>query len=297
MATKSSDDFLQKVEKVGEQEKRPAIVQFYDLYERSLGALLEGTQTTPERFRGLIVETVAEQPDLTHCLTTPRGRQSLISSMRKVASLGFEPGSHLMQCWILPSRNRQRDGGYVWEAHVEIGYQGYKDLMYASGLIGYMKSEIIYDTDDVTFSFGTGVNDSLRVERDIRKTPGESIAYMVKVMMVSGHEYVRLLTRHEVNTRHMAFTRSKRSGNVVGPWRDHYDQMALKSCVLEARKDMPRKIALDIQRGIDVEYGGDIPLLEAGAIDVSGEVVESGGEEVESGGEEVKDDASNSNGG
>lgn len=252
-------------EKVTDIKRTPPIVAFFDAYERSLAALLEGTNVTVERFRALLVEATLEHRDLLDCLTTPTGRQSLISSMRKVASLGFEPGAHLGQCWILPARVRNKNGqGYIQEAHVEIGYQGYKDLMYESGLISYIRSETIYDTDRVEYSMGTGDNDYLRIQRDLGADTGEAIAYMVKIVMNNGAEYIKALTRKEIIRGHMDFTRSRdrRSGNVVGPWRDHFDAMAKKSCIIEARKDMPRKISLEIQRGVDVEFSPDIPLLE-----------------------------------
>lgn len=296
MATKSPDDFMNKAQQAnGEstavEQRQPPIVQFLTLYERSLGALLEGTGITTERFRGLIVECTVDQPNLIRCLTTPKGRQSLISSMRKVASLGFEPGGHLGQCWILPSNNRQPDGSYVYEAHVEIGYQGYKDLMYDSGLIGYLRSEILYDTDKIDYSIGSGEDDYLRVKRDLLKPVGNPVAYMIKIVMQGGHEYLKVLTIDEIRSRHMTFTRARRrGGDIVGPWRDHFDSMALKSCILEARKDMPRKISLEIQRGVDVEFGDDmdIPLLETdtgATIDVEGTLPQEEAEtETETGG-------------
>jgi recombination protein RecT len=263
-----------------ENKKQPPLVQFFELYRKSIGDLLEGTNISPERFRGLIVESAMEQRQLLECLTTARGRQSLISSMRKVASLGFEPGAHLGQCWILPSRVQDRETKqWIVEAHVEIGYQGYKDLMYESGLVAYIKSDVIYDTDTVqTYSFGTGDNDQLRVDRDLRVEVGEPIAYMVKIMMTTGHEYIKVLSKKQVNEGHMQFTRSRnrQTGEVVGPWRDHYDAMAQKSCIIEARKDMPRKIGITIQRGLDAEFKSevDIPMLDAADIEVEAEVID-----------------------
>ena len=150
-------------------QRQPAIVQFFDLYRQSIGDLLQGTGISIDRFRGLLVETTLEQRDLIKCLATPMGRQSLISSMRKVAALGFEPGSHLGQCWILPSQSQDRQTK-KWEtlAHVEIGYQGYKDLMYESGLIGYIKSDIIYNTDHIAvYSLGSGEFDRIKIDRDL----------------------------------------------------------------------------------------------------------------------------------
>jgi recombination protein RecT len=246
---KSNEELLGKIEQNStatalqspeDQYKNHPATSLIKRYESIVVDLLPenefGRRMSFKRFNGLIVSTVRDTPQLMKCFNTQVGASSLVSSTLKMATLGFEPGGHLGQCWILPFKNHGVDC-----AQLMIGWQGYKDLCYRSGMVSLVDGHIVYERDDFEYSFGTGLNQFLRHTQYDEGDPGEAKAWWVKAIMSdSGREIFQVLHRWHVDTRHKAY--SKTQGR--GPWQTFYNDMALKSCFLEIRKMLPRSVQL-----------------------------------------------------
>lgn len=208
--------------------------RFVEMYKEGIQGLLPAN-CSYERFRALMLTLEMEQPQVVDCLKTDRGKLSLLIALRRCATLGLEVGPHMQEAWILPFKSKGET-----LAQLIIGNMGYK-TQFDNANVGRIKTEIIYDTDDVTYQpFGADVE--LVVKRDLKQPIGQPIAYAMKADY-KGKEYVKVLTRKEVIDRHMQFSKAKDSG----PWVEHFDSMALGALYREAKRDLPREMWEKIQ--------------------------------------------------
>lgn len=214
------------------QPKGHPASQLMRRYENSLIHLLPKDMPF-KRFEALVVATVRDQPQLMECFSTPVGISSVLSACLKMASLGFEPGPHLSQCWILPFR----DKGTMC-AQLIIGWQGHKDLVYRSGLVSYIDGRTVYERDEFDYGYGTGGNQYLTHKPYRDGDPGPGVAWYCRVVLFDGKEFFHVLHPWQVENKHRAFSKSK----TRGPWVDFFDEMALKSTFLEFRKMLPRSV-------------------------------------------------------
>lgn len=214
------------------QSKGHPASQLMRRYEASLVHLLPKDMSF-KRFEALVVATARDQPQLMECFSTQVGVSSMLSACLKMASLGFEPGAHMSQCWILPFRDKG-----VMCAQLIVGWQGHKDLIYRSGLVSYIDGRTVYEKDEFDYGYGTGGNQFL-VHKPFRDgDPGAGVAWYVRVVLRDGKEFFHVLHPWQVENKHRAYSKSKSRG----PWVDFFDEMALKSTFLEFRKMLPRSV-------------------------------------------------------
>lgn len=166
-------------------------------------------------------------------------RSSVLGGLMTCAQLGLRVGV-LGHAWLLPFWNSQRQR---FEAQLVIGYQGYKELAYRSGLITSLIARTVYEHDD--FDVDYGLADSLVHKPTIKGERGTPIAYYaIGKTSTGGHAFV-VVGREEMEKhrdRH-AMARNKQ-GQVVGPWRDNFDEMAEKTTFLQLSRWLPRSTEL-----------------------------------------------------
>lgn len=99
----------------------------------------------PERFTELVARACIKNPRLLECT-----RSSLFMSASQAASLGLEIDGVLGHAYIVPRRNKG-----VWEAQMQPGYLGLKELAYRSGLIADIETAAVKTDDEFDYEKGT----------------------------------------------------------------------------------------------------------------------------------------------
>ena len=183
--------------------------------------------------------------DALTCLrTTPKlaecDHASVLGGLMTCAQLGLRPGvAALGHGWLLPFWNKKRPGGAGLSAQLIVGYQGYADLANRSGKIASMSARTVYEND--VFDIDYGLNERL-VHIPARGGRGEAIGYYSIVKTNTGGAMFEHMWREEaVEWRDkfaMARFKDRQTGveKVIGPWADHFDRMAEKTCFLKMRR-------------------------------------------------------------
>lgn len=182
---------------------------------------------------------------------------SVLGALMTCAQLGLRPGV-LGHAWVLPfyTRKHHQDGNGNWKAgykaQLVIGYQGYVELAYRSSQVAGLSARTVFDGDE--FEVDYGVADRLVHKPNLTGERGEPIAYYAVVKFTNGG-YAFFVMSHKEMCRHRdRFATSRdRDGKVFGPWVDHFEGQAHKTCLRMLAKWMPK--STELQQAIEADEG------------------------------------------
>ncbi|QKY79801.1 RecT-like DNA pairing protein [Arthrobacter phage Bumble] len=156
--------------------------------------------------------------------------QSLLGSLMTCAQLGLRPGvGALGHAYIIPFKG---------QAQFILGYQGMIELANRSGEIANISARIVYAND--TFRISYGLEDTLVHEPVVDGVRGDVRGYYAVFKRTNGGYGFIYMTKAEVEEHRDKFALSKN-----GPWKNHFDAMALKTVVRKLFTWMPRSTQID----------------------------------------------------
>jgi recombination protein RecT len=203
--------------------------------------------------------------------------QSVLGSLMTCAQLGLRPGV-LGHAWLLPFWDSKNKG---YKAQLVIGYQGLIELAHRSGKISSLIARTVYDGDD--FDVDYGVADRLVHKPNLLGERGSPVAYYaIAKFTTGGYAFYVMSHRDMEKYRDRNATAKNREGKIFGPWVDHFEGMAHKTCVRQLAKYMPKStelaMALAADEGVRVDLTPTVDPAEATEHPdfLDGEVVESG---------------------
>lgn len=173
---------------------------------------------------------------------------SVLGSLMTCAQLGLRPGV-LGQAWVLPFYDHRSRSH---KAQLVIGYQGLVELAHRSGKVASLIARTVYENDE--FDVAYGLEDRLIHKPAWTSDRGNAVGYYAIVKMKGGGHAFVTMSKTEAEAHRDAHAMAKnREGKVVGPWRDHFDAMAMKTCVIKLAKWMPR--STDMANAIEADEG------------------------------------------
>jgi recombination protein RecT len=197
---------------------------------------------------------------------------SVIGGLMTCAQLGLRPAV-LGQAWLLPmwdGRNRTN------RATLVIGYKGYLELMHRSGQVEAVNAHIIHEGDKWSAQYGD--DERLIHEPNFAERPGPALMYYAtgRKRGAARSEF-QIAPKWEMEEHRDKFAMAKKNGAVVGPWRDHFDAMALKTMMLRLSKYMPQSPELIMAQiadgGVRLELAPNADITEVTET-IDGEVLE-----------------------
>lgn len=180
------------------------------------------------------------EPKLASC-----DAMSVLGALMTCAQLGLRPAV-LGHAWPLPfwdSRAHDGQGGY--RAQLVIGYQGYLDLAYRSGLMVGASARTRYAEDEWSLEYNQD-GDRLRHIPYDAGPRGEPVSYYAR-LLIKGGGYV--LTDPMSHADMLAYRdkyapRSRHTDDFTGPWKTDFAAMAHKTMLRRAVKVGPKSTEL-----------------------------------------------------
>lgn len=199
-----------------------------------------GNKEETMRFMTSAIEYVRKVPKLLECDKT-----SLMMSLVTAAQFRFLPSNVSGESYILP---------YGKEATFQMGYQGYVTLLYRTGLISTISSNVIYSND--VFDYEEGLDARLVHKPALFGTGrGEPIGvYTIVVMKDGGKTFKVMDTAAIMAIKNM----SKAKGSASSPWNSNDPEkwMWRKTCLIQHQKLLPKSSELVLALEKDYEGGG-----------------------------------------
>lgn len=179
----------------------------------------------PDLFMRVALTGFRKTPDLLNC-----SRRSLLGALLETARLGLEPCTE--QAYLIP---------YKTECTLVIGYQGYVQLMYRTGLVSQVEAEMIYEADEWDDSRGDGGRFFHRPNwmADDRGRP--ILAYAFASLAGGGRTKVEVCTRGRAEQIKREYAKSQKS-----PWNspNTFNAMWQKSPIRQLQKWAPKSAEL-----------------------------------------------------
>lgn len=194
-----------------------------------------------------VLTAISQNPDLLKC-----DPQSVLGGAMTMAQLGLRVGV-LGHGWLLPFRDWKTK---QHKAQLVIGYQGMVALAHRSGQIKSISARKVHENDH--FHIEYGVDENL-VHRPATGDRGDVIVYYAVVKFLpDGHSFY-YLTKAEAEVYRDRYAMAKnRNGEVVGPWKTEFDAMAMKTCIRQLSKFMPKGTDLATALAVDDTVRVDI---------------------------------------
>ena len=190
---------------------------------------------TADRMVRLAMLAVSKQPKLAECSPL-----SILKSMMVASELGLEPGGALGHGYLVPYRVNQAKRGeparWVNECQFIAGYRGLAKLARNSGEIEIVEAHPVYPGDK--FVVRRGTVSELVHEPDYlsgNDRGDKAVCYYALARYKSGAVQYEVMTRAQIET----IMRSTQSKGDYGPWLDHFDEMARKTCIRRLAKSLP----------------------------------------------------------
>lgn len=234
--TQATKELIAKRQGGGVQGQAPT---FQDMLSKQLTGQFKAIQSlvpshvTPERLCRVGLNAVSRNPKLMEC-----DQSTIIGAIVNCASLGLEPNllghAYLVPFWN--STNRR------FEAQFQLGYKGLIDLVRRSGEVAVITAREVYEGDEFDYSYGL---DEMLIHKPCGEDDEDKITHFYAMYKLkTGEKGFVVMTRKQVEKHRDKFTKSKspKTKEVFGPWKDHFVSMALKTCITKMAKYMPVSI-------------------------------------------------------
>lgn len=202
---------------------------------KNLIAQVAPKHLTADRMIRIAMMAVSRQPKLLEC-----SQVSILRSVMHASELGLEPGGALGHGYLTPYKVNQAKRGerpvYVMECQFIAGYRGLAKLARNSGEIEIVEAHPVYPGDK--FVVRRGTVSELVHEPDYlsgEDRGDKAVCYYALARYKSGAVQFEVMTRSQIE-RIMHATQSK---GEYGPWVDHFDEMARKTCIRRLAKSLP----------------------------------------------------------
>jgi recombination protein RecT len=216
-------------------------------------ALPEGAEA-----RHLIRDAISllrQNPNLAKCEVN-----TVLGGLMTFAQLGLRPGV-LGHGWLIPFKKRVKVGNQwtdQWEAQVVIGYKGYAELIHRSGAATTMVARPVHEND--VFELAYGIEDRLVHKPEMNGPRGEVTGYYSVIKFKNGGYVFWYMSKTECEehrdnnamAKKAIYENGQKVGEeVVGPWKDNFDQMAQKTVFLRAQNLAPKTTMLSLATAVD----------------------------------------------
>ncbi len=250
---------------------RDQLTSMADQYQLAMPKGLDASQLVRDALTCL-----SSTPKLAEC-----DAKSVLGGLMTCAQLGLRPAV-LGHAWLLPMWNKQTRGQ---SATLVIGYQGYLELIHRSGKVTKVTARKIREYDDYDVEYGD--SEHLYHKPKLFGDKGQVIAYYATARFPSGDSTFSIMSKEDAEEHRDKFAMAKnKAGDVLGPWRDNFDAMALKTTVLKLSKYLPKSAefqnAVLVDGSVRTNTEPKAPVVEVSqVIEPDGDVVPGEAEWVE----------------
>lgn len=164
---------------------------------------------------------------------------SIVRGVNRAAALGLDLDPTLGQAWLVPRPVRG-----VLTAVFQPGYKGLLELVMRTGSVKRIEVERVYTND--TFRMTKGTRAEVIFEPDWFGDRGELRGWFALAELKSGEiQTVAMSVAQMRDHRDKHAPRAGgKNGNIVGPWRDNFDEMADKTIFIKLARWLPKSIEL-----------------------------------------------------
>ena len=188
-----------------------------------------------ERMSRLALSAIRTTRHLSECSI-----QSVAVSLMACSALGLEPNTPLGHAYLIPYRCNVAEKGepkrYEWRCQLVVGYKGYIELFYRSGVVDFVQAFPVFVGDEFRVTYGLD-NDLVHIpSTDPLRWRPEKLTHVYAVIRVKDQPKPlwTVLDRAQIELH-----RSRSMARDSGPWVTDYIKMALKTAIRDITPWVP----------------------------------------------------------
>lgn len=220
---------------VAKKSKHSSLREMLTTYREEIANALP-RHFSPDRMLRIALTSARKNPELLEC--TP---ESFLGAVIQSAQLGLEPDTPLGHAYLIPYRNKkngQREVSFM------PGYRGMMDLIYRAPDAPVLMPAVVHEGD--RFEYELGLQPKLLHTPMPRNTQPKLMYVYCVASFRDGRKEFMVMNRGEVEA-----IRARSPGGKVGPWRDDFEAMAMKTVIRKMVKYLPMSVELKTAIGLD----------------------------------------------
>jgi recombination protein RecT len=167
---------------------------------------------------------------------------SIYNAAATAATLDLPLNNNLGFAYIIPYKQRDKEGNFKDVAQFQLGYKGFIQLAQRSGQFQTISASPIYEGQLIEQNPLTGF-----VFDFTKKTSDKVIGYASYFKLINGFEKTLFMSVDEMNKHGVRFSKTFAKG--FGLWKDDFDSMALKT-VLKLLLSKFAPLSIEMQRAV-----------------------------------------------
>lgn len=190
---------------------------------------------------------------------------SIMGGMIQSAQLGLDLDRNLGEAYMVPYQNSKKaaDGSWmkVYEAQLQVGYQGLMKLVRNTGNIGDIRAQIVFENDVFDHEEGTTIKVHhipypMAKRKGLTDAPnkGNIIAVYSVCETKDGAQSVKVMYIDEVEA-----IRQRSRAKDDGPWVTDYVPMVKKTCIRQLCKMLPKSAEVATAIALDELHDANLP--------------------------------------
>lgn len=199
-------------------------------------------QIPAERFLRTVLTTVQMQPELLQC-----DRRTLLAACMKAAQDGLLLDGREAAPVIF--RKKDRDGGWTSVVQYMPMLGGILKKLRNSGELASITAHVVYSADE--FSYTLGDDETITHKPHLGPNRGAPIAVYAIAKTRDGSVWREVMTVDQIEK-----VRNVSRAKDNGPWKDWWDQMAIKTVIKRLAKMLPSSADVDSVIASDNEASG-----------------------------------------
>jgi recombination protein RecT len=204
----------------------------------------------PERIGRICLTEIRKNPKLLEC-----SQASLAAGIIQSAQFGLELGSGLNLAWLIPYKNKDRDGNSHMEAQFQMGYQGLIELARRSGKLLSIFAEVVYSDEEFEIVRGLDSNLIHKPARRSEEPPNSMIVGAYAVAELPHGTHVVKQWEWVPRWRIDKIRRSSKAPDGPG-WSLWFPDMSKKTALKALGKMLPK--SAELTRAIEVDDAHDM---------------------------------------
>jgi len=230
--------------------KSGGVVSIQTLIQQSIAQLKHALpkHMDAERMARIALTTIRLNPELANC--TP---ESFLGALFQSSQLGLEPNTN-GEAWLIPYRNKQKDGSYKKVVQFQVGAYGLVKLYWNHQNAVGLQVETVYKNDTFEYDLGS-MKPPIHKQPPFGEDRGEVMGYYACATLTNGGVQLKVLSKRaafEFAKKHSkCWDKEKQEFYYGTPWRDHFDAMAQKTVLKQLMKLLPKSVEIQHALAMD----------------------------------------------
>jgi recombination protein RecT len=184
-----------------------------------------GSATKAKQFMLAAANAINSDANLQECTDA-----SKLSCLMQISQWGLMPGKSMGHIFLVPFKNgdltkaAKRD---VYEATIIVGYKGYSNLAYRSGLVLCIQSRVVYEKD--IFKYALGSSAFVEHVPSEEKNRGKRRGVYLIIDFKNGSKFIDFMTAEEIAPVKAFALKSKKG---FSPWQGDFEDEMWRKCPL-----------------------------------------------------------------